>query len=113
MFNIDGVSWQEVTALTHRSEKSGADLTDAALIKCKDGVSVSLSGSCCLPGDEHGSESTGKLFDIKIFGSKGVLSYGGDDKDPASGRLELKTHTGGSYASEGFLMENTESEGNG
>merc|ERR1719277_88045 len=26
---------EAVTAMTHRSEKSGADLTDAALIKCK------------------------------------------------------------------------------
>ena len=104
---------QEVTALTHRSENSGADLTDAALIKCKNGVSVSLSGSCCLPGNEHGAEATGKLFDIKIFGSKGILSYGGDDKNPESGKLELKTHAGGHYVSEGFLMENTESQGNG
>lgn len=64
-----------MTAMTHRSEKSGADLTDAALIRCKGNISVSLSGGCSWPGNEHGDEATGKLFDIKIFGSKGVLMY--------------------------------------
>ena len=35
--------------------------------------------------------------------------YGGDDKNPSSGRLELRRHDGSeSYISEGFLMENTE-----
>lgn len=114
ILKVGNLEVEEVTALTHRSEKSGADLTDAALMKCAEGISVSLSGSCSLPGDEHG-EGTGKLFDIKIFGSKGVLMYGGDDKDPSSGRLELRKHDGSkSYIAEGgFLMENTAAEGNG
>ena len=44
-----------------------------------------------------------------VFGSKGVLMYGGDDKNPSSGRLELRRHDGSeSHISEGFLMENTE-----
>jgi len=111
---VGGLDVEEVTALTHRSEKSGADLTDAALIKCARGVSVSLSGSCSLPGNEHGDEATGKLFQIKMFGSKGVLTYGGDDKHQGSGKLELTKHDGSAtYVSEGFLMENTEAEGNG
>ena len=49
-----------------------------------------------------------------MFGSKGVLMFGGDDKHPKSGRLELRYHDGSpSHVSEGFLMENTESDGNG
>jgi hypothetical protein len=45
------------------------------------------------------------------FGSKGVLMFGGDDKKRESGRLELRYHDmRPSYVSEGFLMENTESE---
>ena len=56
--------------MTHRSEKSGADLTDAALIKCQNGISMVVSGGCGLPGNEHGEDATGKHFDIKIFGSK-------------------------------------------
>ena len=40
--------------------------------------------------------------------------YGGDDKDPSSGKLEMRYHDGRpSYVAEGFEMENTESEGNG
>ena len=66
------------------------------------------------PGNEHGAQKTGKYFEIKMFGSKGVLMYGGDDKDPTSGRLELrKLDCSESYISEGFLMENTEAAGNG
>ena len=99
--------------MTHRSEKSGADLTDAALIRCSRGCSVSLSGSCSWPGNAHGKVPTGKQFDIKMFGSKGVLMYGGDDKKPNSGRLELRLHDGTSHITEGFLMENLEQGGNG
>lgn len=75
VLHVAGLDVEEVTAMTHRSEKSGADLTDAALIRCKGNISVSLSGGCSWPGNEHGDEATGKLFDIKIFGSKGVLMY--------------------------------------
>lgn len=111
---VGGLEVEEVTAITHRSEASGADLTDAALLRCARGCSVSLSGSCAWPGNEHGEEATGKHFDIRIFGAHGVLSYGGDDKDPSSGRLELRRHDGApSRVVEGFLMENTAQEGDG
>jgi len=111
---VGGLEVDEVTAMTHRSEKSGADLTDAALVRCKGGTSITVSGGCNWPGNEHGATRTGKWFDIKMFGSKGVLMYGGDDGDPSSGRLELRKHDGTeNYVSEGFLMENTEKAGNG
>jgi len=114
VLHVGGLDVDEVTAITHRSEKSGADLMDAALIRCANNVSVSLSAGCGWPGNEHGDEATGKYFEIKMFGSKGVLMYGGDDKNVGSGRLELRKHDGSeSYISEGFLMENTEAEGNG
>ena len=110
---VGGLGVEEVTAMTHRSAASGADLTDAALIRCSKGCSVSLSGSCSWPGNEHGQEAAGKHFDIKMFGSKGVLMYGGDDKHPGSGRLELRRHDGTSHVTEGFLMENTAQAGDG
>ena len=111
---VAGLDVTEVTAMTHRSEKSGADLMDAALIRCASGCSVTFSGGCGWPGNEHGDEATGKHFDIRLFGSKGVLLFGGDDKNPASGRLEMRYHDGRpSVISEGFLMENTEVPGNG
>jgi predicted dehydrogenase len=113
VLHVGGLDVDEVTAITHRSEKSGADLMDAALIKCGR-ASISLSGGCGWPGNEHGDEGTGKHFDIKIFGSKGVLMYGGDDKNSNSGRLELRKHDGSaSYVADGFEMENTEQEGMG
>jgi len=66
---VGGLDAEEVTAITHRSEKSGADLMDAALIRCK-GCAMSFSGGAMWPGNEHGDEATGKHFDVKIFGSK-------------------------------------------
>ena len=40
--------------------------------------------------------------------------YGGDDKKVGSGRLELRYHDGSpSFISEGFVMENTEQDGDG
>jgi predicted dehydrogenase len=91
---VGGLDVEEVTAITHRSEKSGADITDAALIRCAKGCSISFSGGCNWPGNEHGDDATGKHFDIKMFGSKGVLMFGGDDKKPGSGKLELRYHDG-------------------
>jgi len=122
VLHVGNLDVEEVTAITHRSERSGADLTDAALLRCREGgdgagcVSVSVSGGCAWPGNEHGDEATGKHFDIKIFGEHGVLMYGGDDKNPASGRLELRYHDTSkpSFICEGgFLMENTEQAGDG
>ena len=105
----------EVTAMTHRSEKSGADLTDAALIRCKNGCSISFSGGCSWPGNSYGTKKTGKHFDIKIFGSKGVMTFGGDDENQQSGKLEVRYHdeTKNNFVSDGFLMENCTVEGNG
>jgi hypothetical protein len=36
-----------------------------------------------------GVQGTGKQIEIKIFGSEGMLCYGGDDADPSSGELAL------------------------
>ena len=43
------------------------------------------------------------------------MSFGGDDKHPSSGSLTAKFHDQATpdFVSDGFLMENTESEGNG
>ena len=106
---------EKVTATTHRSETSGADIMDAALIQCTNGSTIVFSGGCMYPGNEHGDEATGKHFDIQMFGDKGVLMFGGDDKHPESGNLEVRYHdvTKPTFVSNGFLMENTEADGNG
>ena len=38
------------------SERSGADLTDAAVFTCGNGASVALSGAGTLPGNAHDAE---------------------------------------------------------
>eukprot|EP00756_Hemistasia_phaeocysticola_P048328 Hpha_TRINITY_DN22758_c0_g1::TRINITY_DN22758_c0_g1_i1::g.34223::m.34223 len=114
---VAGLEVEEVTAMTHRSPTSGADLTDAALVRCKGGVSVCLSAGTVWPGNQHAKdgEAVGKHFDIKMFGSKGVLTYGGDDTKPHSGHLEVRKLDGSppTVVEGGFLMENGEQEGNG
>lgn len=52
--------------------------------------SISFSAGCGWPGNQYGATPRGKHFDIKIFGSKGVLMFGGDDKDRDSGQLEVR-----------------------
>lgn len=42
-------------AMTH-SKKSGADLTDAAVITCQEGATICVSGSGSVPGNAHASE---------------------------------------------------------
>jgi predicted dehydrogenase len=122
VLGVANLQVKEVTAITHRSENSGADITDAALIRCKNNVSISFSASCQWPGmdaatsESAGEEPTGKHFDIKIFGSKGVMSYSGDDTKITSGDLEVRYNDPSKkiYKSGmGFQMENTESKGIG
>ena len=107
------------------SANSGADLTDAAVIKCRNGsggtASVSYSGSCTVPGNAHEEEtdssnvhSVGKHISVRVFGSKGLLTYEGDDQNPASGRLALTKREGGPpTVVDGFLFENYAAEGDG
>ena len=56
-----------------------------------------------------------KHFDIKIFGTKGVLSYTGKDTDVNSGKLDVRYHDEKekAFVKDGFLMENTEPKGLG
>lgn len=63
VLHVGGLDVSEVTAITHKSATSGADLTDAALIRCTAAgkpASISLSGGCAWPGNEHGDPPTGE-----------------------------------------------------
>jgi len=63
-----------------------------------------------------GGEPVGKLIDVKVFGSKGALFFGGDDSLPSSGALELRRRdTGGRIEKlhDEFLFENCDDEGLG
>mmetsp|Transcript_13092 Transcript_13092/g.22444 ORF Transcript_13092/g.22444 Transcript_13092/m.22444 type:complete len:266 (+) Transcript_13092:72-869(+) len=70
--------------------KTGADISLAAVITCHDGVTFSLAGTALLPGSQYSSKPVGKHIKVELFGENGSLMYGGDDKIPESGRLELR-----------------------
>mmetsp|Transcript_31445 Transcript_31445/g.62611 ORF Transcript_31445/g.62611 Transcript_31445/m.62611 type:complete len:328 (-) Transcript_31445:1751-2734(-) len=75
--------------MTH-SDKTGADISFASVITCRDGTTFSLSGTALLPGSQYTDPPVGKQIRVELFGTKGSLMYGGDDKLPDSGRLELR-----------------------
>ena len=106
--------------MTH-SEVTGADVSHSATITCEDGTVFSLSGTSLLPGYEHSKPPVGKRVAIEIYGTEGTLIYGGDDQDPTSGYLELRT-ADASKAGQveaigrkdlGFHFENCEASGMG
>ena len=104
---VTNLKSKEITAVMHFSKKSGADLINAGLVKCENGESISISAGTCWPGTGVTTAEMSKHFDIKIFGSEGVMSYGGKDTDEKSGRLEIRLYddTDG-MVFEGFNMEN-------
>ena len=117
----DQVVPEQVFCRMNHSKSSGADLSHAATIVCKNNVTMSLSGTCLLPGNEHGNPPIGKEISIEIYGSDGALFYKGNDHDPTSGRLELRTGKKDETAIEGsvrvvcdeFHFENTTQDGTG
>lgn len=72
------------------SSATGADISLAAVISCHDGVTFSLTGTALLPGSQYADPPVGKHINVEIFGEKGSLMYGGDDRIPESGKLELR-----------------------
>jgi hypothetical protein len=60
------------------SERTGADVSHAATVVCKNGATFSLSGTSLLPGNAHSDPPVGKRIKIKIFGTKGALVYSGE-----------------------------------
>lgn len=120
----DKVNPQQVYCAMNHSESSGADLSHSATIRCADDLVMSISGTCMLPGNEHGEPKVGKEIIIQIYGSEGALFYIGNDNDPSSGRLELRTGKSNNQVKEegtvevyceklGFLFENTDLDGSG
>ena len=108
-FEVSGLEPVAAFATMQHSARSGADLHDAAVLRCAGGASLSVSGSAGLPGDAHGDAPVGKQIEISVFGTEGSLHYGGDDQQPSSGALALRRHDG-HPAHEGlsptFLFEN-------
>ncbi|CAB9508443.1 Oxidoreductase family, NAD-binding Rossmann fold [Seminavis robusta] len=85
---------QKVYCTMHHSQTTGADVAHAASINCNNNVTMSLSGTSLLPGNAHSDPPVAKQIDIKIYGTKGAIHYGGDDRESTSGRLELRRGPG-------------------
>lgn len=99
-------------SMTH-SERSGADLTDAAILRCTNGASVCISGAGSVPGNAHGGDEC-KHISVRLFGSEGLLVFEGEDQVEASGNLELSRRDGTKErVAPGFLFENYAQEGDG
>jgi predicted dehydrogenase len=104
--------------MTH-SEKTGADVSHSATIRCSDGkekeyVVMSVSGTSLLPGNAHSHPPIAKKVQIEVFGDTGSLHYEGNDRDPSSGRLEVRNPDGGIEVLHAqFHFENLDCEGSG
>ena len=119
-FQVGGLTPSEAFCAMTRSAASGADMTDAAVIKCTNGATICFSGAGSVPGNAHADEttnenvhSTGKHISVRIFGSEGMIEYEGDDQDESSGKLLLRPRDGPVEVRDGFLFENYAQEGTG
>ena len=103
LFKVTGLKPAEAFCFMGISENSGADLSDAATVRCTNGATISISGTAMVPG----VQGVGKQIDIKIYGDKGMLTFGGDDSDPSSGELLLTSLDGSTESTSEFLFEDT------
>merc|ERR1712096_566217 len=113
VFQTTGLAPETVSCSMQYSKATGADVYDSGVITCVGGATISFSGVACLPGDAYSSEPAGKVIDCKVFGSEGALLFGGDDRRPASGQLELRRNDGTTILPGGFMFENCEEDGDG
>lgn len=123
VFKVTGLVPIKAFAHMSFSQASGGDLSDSAVITCEGGASVSVSGSCTVPGNAHDEEGEqrGKYVGVRVFGSEGMLTYEGYDQDPSSGSLQLARRAGPVEAADEvalksastFAFENYEKSGLG
>jgi predicted dehydrogenase len=111
-------------ALIH-TPKTGADISFSATIQCTDGQEgvdgeprelavLSVSGSSLLPGNAHSVPPVPKKVQIEVFGTDASLHYGGNDRDPSSGRLEIRHPDGtAEIIHNEFSFESWDNEGYG
>jgi predicted dehydrogenase len=105
----------------NHSQNTGADVSHAAAIECRDGkkqsVVMSISGTTLLPGNAHSEPPIGKQVRIMIYGTRGALIYCGDDRDRRSGNLEFRSNAADGHVQlpcgEGFDFENIDDAGTG
>ena len=113
VFQTTGLTPDTVSCSMQYLSKTGADVFDSGVITCDGGATISFSGVACVPGDAHSSQPAGKIIDCKIFGTEGALLFGGDDRIPSSGQLEIRRNDGTTILPDGFHFENCDESGDG
>eukprot|EP00929_Paragymnodinium_shiwhaense_P083062 TRINITY_DN44101_c0_g1_i1.p1 TRINITY_DN44101_c0_g1~~TRINITY_DN44101_c0_g1_i1.p1 ORF type:complete len:632 (+),score=86.76 TRINITY_DN44101_c0_g1_i1:164-2059(+) len=108
---VSGLQPERVFCTMGHSEKTGADMFLTAMVFCKGGATMCVQGTAAVPFKSYTESS--KQIDNKIFGTEGMLTYSGDDKDPSSGDLVIQRHDLKNQRFPGFLFENYDAEGNG
>lgn len=111
----------ELYGCLKHTPRTGADISFSATVRCTDGhkkspevVIVSVSGTSLLPGNAHSNPPVPKKAQIEVFGSEGSLHYEGNDREPSSGRLELRNPDGTvEVLHDEFLFENLDNVGSG
>ncbi|CAK9023619.1 unnamed protein product [Durusdinium trenchii] len=111
LYFVTDLEPEKVCCSMLHSEKTGADITDIAIVHCAGNAIMSIHGTASMPFKSY-FEST-KHIHMKIFGSGGVLSYGGEDQHPESGGLRLELFDGTDQHLPGFYFENYQAEGDG
>mmetsp|Transcript_17190 Transcript_17190/g.21089 ORF Transcript_17190/g.21089 Transcript_17190/m.21089 type:complete len:236 (-) Transcript_17190:42-749(-) len=99
--------------MTH-SERTGANVSFSATVRCDDEMVMSVSGTSLLGGNAHSDPTVPKEVRIDVFGSEGSLHYGGNDREANSGKLEFKDKEGNvEVLHDEFHFENLENSGDG
>ena len=117
VLRVTGLAPRTVYCEMGHSEVTGADLYDAAIIRCEGGAIINMQGVGTTVGDppptDEDGRPSGKTIENTLFGTEGMLSYGGRDHQPTSGALELRRHDGANERVEGFDFEEGDQEGLG
>jgi len=117
VYYVTGLVPQSVYADMSHSEATGADLYDAAIVRCTNGALISVQGVATISGDKPTSETdarpTGKYIENRIFGTEGSIEYNGIDCEPESGALRLRRHDYNGEVNTGFAFEDGDQGGIG
>ena len=111
VLRVTGLVPSTVYAEMSHSERTGADLFDCAIVRCDGGASICVQGAASVPFSSY--TESGKAIHNVVYGTEGMLTYSGDDKDPASGGLALKRHDGASDMQARFEFEDYDALSNG
>ncbi|KAL1515318.1 hypothetical protein AB1Y20_001949 [Prymnesium parvum] len=117
VLKVTGLQPATVYAEMNYSSTTGADLFDAAIIRCACGALINVQGVGATAGDTPPTQTdqrpSGKQIDNRIFGTEGFIQYSGLDHRSDSGALLLRRHDGCNETIEGFEFEDGDQNGTG